>query len=69
MHPSQAPHPAERIYVTDAGRQAIVASELCVCDVKLHGITLMCPDCGTLYGYIRDAKRPRAQKWNVGRRR
>lgn len=57
-----------RWVLTDKGREAIDDLPLCVCDVRLHGILLACPDCGTVYGSIKEATRPRAQRWTYGKR-
>lgn len=53
--------------VTPAGCRAIDQAPLCVCDVKLVGILFACPDCGTVMGSVKDAMRPRAQRWTYAR--
>jgi predicted RNA-binding Zn-ribbon protein involved in translation (DUF1610 family) len=61
--------PEERKWiVTDAGRLAATEAPLCICDVRLVGILFACPDCGTVMGSIKEATRPRAQRWTYGRR-
>ncbi len=60
--------PPERAWVvTAAGRAALECAPTCICDVKLVGILFACPDCGTVMGSIKDATRPRAQKWTYAR--
>lgn len=54
--------------VTDRGREAIECAALCVCDVKLIGILFACPDCGTVMGSVKDAMKPRAQRWTAYKR-
>lgn len=58
----------ERWAVTDKGREALDRAPLCICDVRLVGILFACPDCGTVMGSIKDATKPRAQRWTYGKR-
>jgi hypothetical protein len=62
------PPPDPRWTITQQGRNAINDYDHCVCDVKLMGVILACPDCGTVYGSIKDMKRPRATRWTAARR-
>jgi len=57
----------ERWTITEKGRKAADETLYCVCDVRLNGILFTCPDCGTVYGSMREAHKPRAQRWNYGR--
>lgn len=55
--------------ITARGVSAVLYAEYCACDVKLTGILFTCPECGTVYGSIKEASKPRAQRWNYGRDR
>lgn len=54
--------------ITEKGRMAADEAPLCICDVRLVGILFACPDCGTVMGSIKDATKPRAQRWTYGKR-
>lgn len=47
-----------RYVVTDAGREALEHGEACECTMRLVGILLMCAECGTVYGSLKEAKMP-----------
>jgi hypothetical protein len=40
-------------YVTLAGHAAITEQPSCVCVIKIRGGMIECPDCGTVYGLLR----------------
>lgn len=59
--------PPERAWViTDLGRRAYEDLPICTCRPTLTGIMVSCPDCGTVYGYLKDglANRPKAQRFS-----
>lgn len=57
-----------RYILTEQGRLWSVYPIDCLCDVRLVGILFSCSECGTVYGSVKDAKKPRAQRWTYGRR-
>jgi hypothetical protein len=40
-------------YVTPAGHAAITEQSSCACVIKIRGGMIECPDCGTVYGLLR----------------
>lgn len=40
--------------VTEEGRHDLATAPTCNCKPKLDGLLMSCPDCGTVYGYLRD---------------
>jgi hypothetical protein len=69
MRPRPKVPPVRAWVITELGRDAAERAEFCACDVKLTGILFTCPDCDTVYGSIKEATKPRAQRWNYGRGR
>jgi hypothetical protein len=48
--------PAQSGYVlTEKGRLDIETSLLCHCNPRLSGLLIQCPECGTIYGTLRDS--------------
>jgi len=45
----------ERYVVTEQGRYDLQCAEACHCDPRLEGLLFMCPDCGTVYGSLRNS--------------
>jgi len=41
--------------VTEQGRHDLQCAEACQCDPRLEGLLFMCPDCGTVYGTLRNS--------------
>lgn len=41
--------------VTESGKLASIAADRCYCDPKLSGLLLECPQCGTVYGSLRQS--------------
>lgn len=68
MTPRKSSAEDKRYILTEQGRLWSVYPIDCLCDVRLTGILFTCAECGTVYGSIRDAMKPRAQKWTYGRR-
>jgi hypothetical protein len=52
-----------RWVVTPEGREAAEQLELCMCEVKLVGVYAHCPQCKTVYGYIKDMFRPTSTRY------
>ena len=46
----------EGFVLTAAGHEALLHAEVCECQVKLEGLLVVCRDCGTVYGYMRDER-------------
>lgn len=40
--------------VTPQGHEDLASAPLCVCNVRLDGLLFSCPDCGTVYGIMRE---------------
>lgn len=40
--------------ITEAGRLAELTAEFCQCDPKLVGVLFECPECGTVFGSLRN---------------
>jgi len=41
--------------ITERGRLDLVAAPVCNCNPRLAGLLIECPDCGTIYGSLRDS--------------
>lgn len=39
--------------LTPEGRDALLDADVCICAPKLAGLLLQCPDCGTVWGSLR----------------
>jgi predicted RNA-binding Zn-ribbon protein involved in translation (DUF1610 family) len=48
---------AGRYVVTEKGALDLRCADTCVCDVRIEGILFKCPDCGTVYGSMRNSDR------------
>lgn len=44
-----------RYVVTQRGREDLEQLETCQCHIKLVGLLVECPDCGTVYGYTSES--------------
>jgi len=40
--------------ITEQGRHDLVTAQPCNCNPRLVGLLIECPDCGTIYGSLRD---------------
>jgi hypothetical protein len=54
MRLSQSVPKGSGYVVTELGRHDVLCAPLCVCDVKLVGLLFECPECGTVYGTLRE---------------
>jgi len=45
----------EGYVVTEAGRHDRIVIETCCCNPRLAGLLIECPECGTIYGTLRDS--------------
>lgn len=52
--PVQA-RPSDRWTITEQGKLDLEQLPTCHCDPKLAGLLFMCPECGTVFGSIRDS--------------
>ena len=52
-----------RYRLTPVGYTDLHNADTCVCELRMSGLLLACDGCGTVYGFVRDAGRPRAQKF------
>jgi hypothetical protein len=43
-----------RYVLTDLGREDLASARECQCHIKLVGLLFECPDCGTVWGHLRD---------------
>ena len=43
-----------RYVLTDEGREAMRVYATCACRPKMAGLLIQCPDCGTVFGSLRD---------------
>lgn len=41
--------------VTEAGSHDLRVAPTCSCNPRLAGLLIECPDCGTIYGSLRDS--------------
>lgn len=54
--------------LTEKGRYDLEAADRCDCNPRLAGILIECPDCGTIYGSVRDsALDSNAPRWKSRR--
>jgi len=44
-----------RYVVTERGRLDLELARRCECNPRLAGLLIECPDCGTVYGSLRDS--------------
>jgi hypothetical protein len=44
-----------RYVVTPQGHRDLTDCSTCDCHIRLTGLLVECPDCGTIYGYTRDS--------------
>jgi hypothetical protein len=52
---SQRSVPVESGFViTERGRHDLVCAAECKCNPRLVGLLIECPECGTIYGSLRD---------------
>jgi hypothetical protein len=49
--------------VTEQGRLDLEQVPTCECNPKLAGLLLECPECGTIYGSLRDSVPVGGGKW------
>jgi hypothetical protein len=49
------PAQAARYVVTEQGKHDLLCVPTCACDPKLEGLLFMCPECGTVYGSLRNS--------------
>jgi hypothetical protein len=48
--------------ITEKGKIDLLCSKTCLCTPRLVGLLIECPDCGTVYGSLRDSL-----NWGTGR--
>jgi hypothetical protein len=53
-HTRSVPARAEYV-VTEKGHHDLRVADLCQCNPRLAGLLIECPDCGTVYGSLRDS--------------
>lgn len=41
-------------YVTPEGHEALTSADCCLCHIRLDGLIFSCPECGTVYGVMRE---------------
>lgn len=41
--------------LTEKGKFDLLTADECHCNPRLSGLLLTCPDCGTIYGSLRDS--------------
>jgi uncharacterized Zn finger protein len=44
-----------RYVVTAKGRDDLRRAEQCECQLRITGLLVECPECGTVYGYTRES--------------
>jgi hypothetical protein len=54
MAPSYSLPVTHGYFITPEGHEALTSAEECVCTVHLAGLLFECPECGTVYGSLRD---------------
>ena len=50
--------------ITELGRLMAETAPPCQCELKLVGLLLECPNCGTVYGNMRETGPWSSQAWN-----
>lgn len=51
---SQSVRSTDRWTITSAGREALAHCDNCLCRPRIVGLLVECPDCGTVYGNLRE---------------
>jgi len=49
---------ATRFIITPQGREDLAQLPTCDCHIRLDGLLFACPECGTVWGHVRDLEQP-----------